>query len=214
MPLGNRLQRFKKVEYEKNKDYYQSLKYAQDPHTLFIACSDSRIDAERLMNAKPGEVFHLRNIANIVTPQDEMTDYPSMISTIEFGVKVLDVENIVVCGHSNCGGCAALMDLESNRENLPITAKWLEPSLPIKEEIVKRYGDLPLEEQLQLLEKANAIKQLDHLMTYPFISEKVEKGSLDIYALHYDIGSGQILEYKYDSHMPDFITLVDNLTVD
>lgn len=214
MPLGNRLDQFREVEYEKNKDHYQTLKYAQDPHTLFIACSDSRIDAERLMNAKPGEVFHLRNIANIVTPQDEMTDYPSMISTIEFGVKVLDVENIVVCGHSNCGGCAALMELEKHREDLPITAKWLEPSIPIKEEIIKRYGDRPLEEQLQLLEKANAIKQLDHLMTYPFISERVEKGTLDIYALHYNIGSGQILEYKYDSDMPDIITVIDQLEVD
>lgn len=214
MPLGNRLDQFREVEYEKNKDHYQTLKYAQDPHTLFIACSDSRIDAERLMHAKPGEVFHLRNIANIVTPQDEMTDYPSMISTIEFGVKVLDVENIVVCGHSNCGGCAALMELEKHREDLPITAKWLEPSIPIKEEIIKRYGDRPLEEQLQLLEKANAIKQLDHLMTYPFISERVEKGTLDIYALHYNIGSGQILEYKYDSDMPDIITVIDQLEVD
>ena len=214
MPLGNRLDQFREVEYEKNKDHYQTLKYAQDPHTLFIACSDSRIDAERLMHAKPGEVFHLRNIANIVTPQDEMTDYPSMISTIEFGVKVLDVENIVVCGHSNCGGCAALIELEKHREDLPITAKWLEPSIPIKEEIIKRYGDRPLEEQLQLLEKANAIKQLDHLMTYPFISERVEKGTLDIYALHYNIGTGQILEYKYDSNMPDIITVIDQLEVD
>lgn len=205
MDLKKRIEKFKELEYEFNKDFYERLKEGQKPHTLFISCSDSRIDAETLLQAPPGEVFQMRNVANIVPREEEPDTHPSVVSAIEYAVKVLEVSNVIVCGHSNCGGCVAIRTIDDYREKLPYTVEWISQSISISDYIDHRYPNKAEEDKIIMLEKLNAVQQLDNLMTYDFIKEKVESGDLNLQAYYYDIGTGAISVYDYDSVFSDIV---------
>ncbi len=211
MNLKERIERFKELEHAFNKDFYSKLEKGQKPHTLFIGCSDSRVDAETLFQAEAGEIFHMRNIANIVPREEEPGTHPSAVSAIEYAVKILEVENVVVCGHSNCGGCAALRHLEEYSEELPYTGEWLAQSASISEYIDFKYPDMKEEDKLVMLEKLNAVQQLDNLMTYDFVRERFEAGKLNLQAYYYDIGTGAISVYDYDSVFSDMIKEINEL---
>ncbi len=205
MDLKKRIERFKELQYEFNKDFYAKLKEEQKPHTLFIACSDSRVDAETLFQATAGEIFQIRNVANIVPREEEPDRHPSVVSAIEYGVEILQVKNVIVCGHSNCGGCAAIRKLDECRQQLPYTAEWISQSISISDYIDHKYPDMKEADKLIMLEKLNAVQQLDNLMTYDFMRKKVESGELNLQAYYYDIGTGTISVYDYDSVFSDII---------
>lgn len=205
MDLKKRIERFKELEYEFNKDFYIQLKETQKPHTLFIACSDSRVDAETIFQATAGEIFQIRNIANIVPREEEPDNHPSVVSAIEYAVKILKVENVIVCGHSNCGGCAAIRKLEEYKKKLPYTGEWISQSITISDYIDHKYPDMKEEDKIIMLEKLNAVQQLDNLMTYDFVRQRVEAGKLNLQAYYYDIGTGSISVYDYDSVFSDII---------
>ncbi|NMA94016.1 MAG: carbonic anhydrase [Clostridiales bacterium] len=205
MNLKERIEKFKELEYEFNKDFYSKLEKRQRPHTLFIGCSDSRVDAETLFQAEPGEIFQMRNIANIVPREEEPGTHPSAVSAIEYAVKVLKVKNIVVCGHSKCGGCAAIRKLKTYSKKLPYTGEWLAQSVTISDYIDSKYPDMKEKDKLVMLEKLNAVQQLDNLMTYDFVKDRFKSGKLNLQAYYYDIGSGAISVYDYDSVFSDMI---------
>ena len=205
MDLKKRIEQFRELEYAFNKDFYQALKEGQKPHTLFIGCSDSRVDAETLFQATAGEIFQIRNIANIVPREEEPDTHPSVVSAIEYAVKVLNVENVIVCGHSNCGGCAAIRNLDEYKEKLPYTGEWITQSVSISDYIDYKYPDMNEDDKIIMLEKLNAVQQLHNLMTYDFVREKFESGDLNLQAYYYDIGTGSISVYDYDSIFSDMI---------
>ena len=205
MDLKKESKQFRELEYAFNKDFYQALKEGQKPHTLFIGCSDSRVDAETLFQAIAGEIFQIRNIANIVPREEEPDTHPSVVSAIEYAVKELNVENVIVCGHSNCGGCAAIRNLDEYKEKLPYTGEWITQSVSISDYIDYKYPDMNEDDKIIMLEKLNAVQQLDNLMTYDFVREKFESGDLNLQAYYYDIGTGSISVYDYDSIFSDMI---------
>jgi carbonic anhydrase len=208
MNLKERLKQFKEKEYDLNKEKYAGLITSQNPHTLVITCSDSRIDVEKMMQADPGEIFHIRNVANIVPRSKEPKEHPDIISALEYAVKVLKVENIVVCGHSNCGGCGAMMQIHDYEETLPYTTEWIKQSVILAESIKERYSDLAEDKQLEMLEKVNVLQQLDNLMTYPFVIEKVVTGELNVLGFYFDFATGIISECKYDKDISEFLQLI------
>jgi carbonic anhydrase len=101
--------RFRERVYRGNRRFFEELEGGQRPHTLFITCSDSRVDPTLLTDSRPGELFIVRNIANIVPPYRRTEEYVSTTAAIEYALLALKVSFIVVCGHTNCGGCAALL---------------------------------------------------------------------------------------------------------
>ncbi len=211
MDLSTRLKQFKAAEYDVNKEKYERIVSTQNPHTLFITCSDSRIDVEKMMQADPGEIFHIRDIANIVPREREPEEHISIVAAIEYAVKVLTVDNIVVCGHSNCGGCAALMNIQNYEEKLPHTAEWLRQSLPLRDYVRGKYHEESEAEQLLLLEKLNVFQQLVNIMTYSFVREKVTAGELKLTGLYFDIATGVVSVYGYDPEMEDLLdTIVED----
>lgn len=205
MDLQKRIEQFRELEYAFNKDFYQELKEEHSPHTLFIGCSDSRVKAETLFQAEAGEIFQVRNIANIVPRKEEPDDHTSVVSAIEYAVITLKVKNIVVCGHSNCGGCAAIRKLEEYRKELPYTGEWISQSISISDYIDDNYPDMKEEDKIIMLEKLNTVQQLDNLMTYGFVRKRFESGKLNLHAYYYDIGTGSISVYDYDSVFSDMI---------
>lgn len=194
--LLNGVVEFRDKDFQAHRDLFKELGHQQKPHTLFIGCSDSRVDPTMITNTFPGEIFVIRNIANIVPKYRTSEEFLSTTSAIEYAIQVLNVENIVVCGHSNCGGCNALYLPDEKMVNIPHTKKWLELAKEAKEkvlEIIPDRNDIPAREWMT--EQTNVLEQIKHLFSYPFIKERFQGGKLKIFGWHYIIETGEILCY-------------------
>lgn len=188
---------FQENEFQRYRNHFTSLGRKQEPHTLFIGCSDSRIDPALITNTLPGELFIIRNIANIIPYYRETAEYVATTSAIEYALTVLNVENIVVCGHSNCGGCGALWD-DKILADTPHTKKWLELAMPVKHRIEDCYdlNNLDTREREWMTEQFNIIEQIKHLLSYPGVEEKYNNKTLQILGWYYIIETGEIFNYN------------------
>jgi len=195
--------RFRQEDFEGHKQLFHELGRTQKPHTLFIGCADSRVVPNLITQTTPGELFTVRNIANIVPPYRVSTEYAATTSAIEYAVQALHVESIVVCGHSNCGGCAALHQPAEALEHLPNVRKWLEILQPVKAEVDKiAPPDSPQgspEEREWLTEQVNIVHQLRNLLSYPYIRSKYKAGDLKIFGWYYLIETGEIFNYNAET---------------
>jgi carbonic anhydrase len=194
------LVKFKKEDFEKHRSLFMELKAEQNPHTLFITCSDSRVDPNMITGTLPGELFIIRNIANLVPPYRETAEYVATTSAIEYAVLALQVENIIVCGHSNCGGCAAVLKESDFLDHLPHTRKWLELALPVRERVFRTISEDDPQAREWMMEQANAVEQLKHLMTYPYIHQRVLAGQLALSCWHYIIETGEVFVYALETN--------------
>jgi carbonic anhydrase len=195
--LFDGVKHFSKTEFENNRELFRKISSSQEPHTLFIGCSDSRVVPDLITRSMPGDLFVIRNVANLVPHYRASSDYLATTSAIEYAVLVLEVENIVVCGHSNCGGCRALFMSDAELDVIPHTKRWLELAKRAKveaETIVSECGD-PADYQW-LVEQENIVEQMNHLLTYPFIEERFNNGKLNIYGWYYEIGTGTVYNYN------------------
>lgn len=187
---------FYEEDYNNNKSFYESLK-KNKPHTLFVTCVDSRIDPNRLTNSNPGSLLVVRNLGNLVPPYKENNQlkhgYLATTSSIEYAICKLQVRNIIVCGHSNCGACAAIYD-ENLLRDMPYVSKWIELLIPIKDQVLALKPD-SIAKRTWLTELLSVRTQLSNLVTYPFVEERFNRGDLNIYGWYYIIDSGEILNY-------------------
>ncbi|MFW5800681.1 MAG: carbonic anhydrase [Spirochaeta sp.] len=197
---------FRVKVFPRYRELFGQLGTSQKPHTLFIACSDSRLDPNLITGSNPGDLFVLRNIANIVPDYDRATSDVAASSAIEYAVKSLQVENIVVCGHSNCGGCRAMCSASS--EKLEFTSKWLDFAGSVHE--VDRLRNACSEQNglsdheittdsFLAVELENVLQQLHSLLTYPYIRERRDSGKLSLFGWHYDIETGTVQDYDWES---------------
>lgn len=192
--------KFRKEDFEAHKELFKELKNKQTPHTLFITCSDSRIDPNMMTGSVPGELFIVRNIANIVPPFRDTAEYVATTSAIEYAVLVLGVKNIIVCGHSNCGGCKALFSPDEVLRAIPHTKKWLELAGKVKETVLSEVGEGESDKLEWMTEQINVVEQLKHLLSYPFIREKYLQRKLAIDGWYYIIETGEVYIYNKLSH--------------
>ncbi len=196
--LFKRTIEFKKEDFEAHKELFEKIGRSQNPHTLFIGCSDSRVVPNLITKALPGELFVIRNIANIVPPYRESRDYFATASAIEYAVLVLEVENILVCGHSNCGGCNALYYPDEKLKNIPSVKKWLELAKEVKEQVKTLGFDKDFAIREWITEQLNVVYQLNNLLTYPFIKERVDEGKLNLIGWHYIIETGEVFNFNFE----------------
>ena len=191
--------KFMQEDFKEHKKLFKSLKDAQNPHTLFIGCADSRVIPNLITNTGPGELFVVRNIANIVPPYRVGEDYLATTSAIEYAINSLHIKNIVVCGHSNCGGCAALYSDEEELSQTPNVKKWLSILDDIKEEVSHlsiAKNDLAM--RSWLTEKLNLLNSLQNLLEYPGVQEALIDKRIEIHAWYYIIETGEIYEYNIE----------------
>ncbi|XP_042466062.1 carbonic anhydrase, chloroplastic-like isoform X2 [Zingiber officinale] len=182
---------FKKEVYEKKPDLFGPLKESQSPKYLVFACSDSRVCPSVVLNFQPGEAFTIRNIANTVPPYDPVK-YGGIGAAIEYPVVYLKVENIIVIGHSRCGGIKALLATKDDGStSTDFIEDWMKISLPAKKKVEEEHAALPLEEKLAIAEKEAVNSSLANLKTYPFVTEGIEKGNLKLFGAHYDFVDGK-----------------------
>ena len=194
--------KFRSVDFEAHRDLFDSLKTEQKPHTLFITCSDSRLDPNLITGALPGELFSIRNIANLVPPFRTTAEYVATTAAIEYAVLYMEVENIIVCGHSNCGGCAACLKPAAFLAEMPHTQKWLNLASTVRDRVLKEIPADEPEAREWMMEQANVVEQLKHLIGYPYIRERVISGQLKLGGWHYIIETGEV--FIYDENTDEF----------
>lgn len=188
--LKSGFEQFKKEVYEKKPEVFSQLAEGQSPKFLVFACSDSRVCPSVLFNFQPGEAFTIRNIANMVPPYDK-TRYSGIGAAVEYPVVYLKVENIIVIGHSRCGGIKALLSTKDDgTTGTDFIEDWVKICTPAKERVKQAHGDLSFEEQCSKCEKEAVNVSLENLKTYPYVKEGLEKKTLALYGGYYDFVSG------------------------
>ncbi len=193
--------KFRAEDFASHRELFRELGRKQTPHTLFIGCSDSRVVPNLITNTHPGELFIVRNVANIVPPYRQTEEFVATTSAVEYAVLALKVDSIVVCGHSNCGGCAAMNQSPEALAHLPHTRKWLEVSREVRGRVDRLMTGSSAEEREWLTEQVNILVQMKNLLTYPYVREKYERGELNIYGWHYIIETGEIFNFNDESQL-------------
>ena len=171
------IRRFQDTVFPTMAERFRELASGQQPATLFIACSDSRVDPSLITQAGPGELFVIRNWGND----------PAADATIEFAVAILGVEQVVVCGHSGCGAVQGAMAID-DLDHVPSVQAWVQHIEPAVRATDHLEGDARVAEAVA----ANVRHQIDQLLTHPSVSRAVAAGDLSLYGWVYDIGTGAI----------------------
>jgi carbonic anhydrase len=188
---------FQKYHFKKHeKEFLQLVEQGQNPKALFIGCSDSRVIPNLITNSKIGDLFVIRNVGNFVPPYSLANTYQGTASAIEYAVSVLNVSEIIVCGHTHCGACATLHAPESKISNMPHLKKWLKIGQEAKNLALST--NLKGDKLLRATEQFSIVSQIQNLLTYPEIKEKIETESLYIHGWYYYIESGKIEFYDPD----------------
>lgn len=193
--------RFRQKYFIEDNHTFDDLKSGQNPATLVIACSDSRVDPAIIMDCAPGDLFVIRNVANLVPPcESNSTGYHGTSAALEFGVTGLKVKNIIVLGHSMCGGITSLFHKKNSKSgNKSFVDKWMEIAANVHE-------DHSIDINQDISHKADQCSQLaivqslKNLMTFPWIKEAVEAEELMIHGWYFDIETGKINSFDKKSN--------------
>ncbi|QHO03154.1 carbonic anhydrase 2 isoform X1 [Arachis hypogaea] len=199
---------FKKEKFEKNPDLFGELAKGQSPKFMVFACSDSRVCPSHVLDFQPGEAFVVRNIANMVPPY-EKTKYAGTGAAIEYAVLHLKVENIVVIGHSCCGGIKGLMSIPDDGTTASdFIEQWVQICNPARSKVKGGAGDSSFSDQCANCEKATVNVSLGNLLTYPFVREAVVSKKLALKGAHYDFVKGSFELWDLDFKVTPPVSLI------
>jgi carbonic anhydrase len=186
--------RFRHKYFEGENPIYQKiLAHGQAPKTLIIGCSDSRVDPAILTSAGPGELFVVRNVANLVPPYEEKDGYHGVSSAIEFAVVNLKVENVVVLGHQQCGGIRALMTGLEN-PGVSFIARWVRIAEAAKISVLSKHKGANIDTLCGHCELESIRVSMRNLRTFPFVVDAIKNRDMNVIGAYFDIEEGHLLE--------------------
>ena len=200
--------RFRNDEFGNYRNLFRKLsREGQNPHTLFITCSDSRVLAELITQSKPGDLFVVKNVGNIVPPASATGDTNSTAAAIEFAVENLRVSDIVICGHSQCGAMAALLGKSSPGKSQPHLRGWLKLASPVLKTLKRNYPHLadPTNRETAAAGE-NVLFGLDNLHSYPCVQTRLADGTLRLHGWFFKIATAEL--FAYDPESRQFTPLV------
>jgi carbonic anhydrase len=169
-----------------------------NPKTLIIGCSDSRVDPAIITSASPGELFIVRNVANMVPPYEVGGGHHGVSAAIEFAVVNLKVENVIILGHRQCGGIRALM-LDHPTQADGFVEQWVSMAKDAKERVLKKHAGKDDETLCRHGELESIITSLDNIRTFPFVAAAIKDRGLSVMGIYFDLELGQLLEFDEDS---------------
>ena len=192
--LTDRYRRFKHRHFVPNADHYEELAtYGQNPDTMVISCSDSRVDPETIFSAMPGELFIVRNVANLVPPYETAGKYHGVSTAIEFAVMNLRIKNLIVLGHSGCGGIKAALDQSAAiQTEAQFISRWMSMIDDARLSVLASHQNSPQAVKQEALEKEGVKQAIKNLRTFPFVREQEERGRLSLHGAHFDIKTGTL----------------------
>lgn len=200
------LHHFQQHVFRPQREFFERLATGQAPETLFITCSDSRINPNLLTQTQPGELFIARNAGNIVPPHSH--DAGGVAATIEFAVTALGTTDLVICGHSQCGAVKGILDPSSLSE-MPAVASWLHYADATRRIVKSRYGHLSGAQLLEVAVAENVLVQIEHLRTQPAVADALARGAVRLHAWVYSIETGRV--FAYDPEQGQFAPIEGNL---
>jgi carbonic anhydrase len=174
----------------------------QHPQTMVVACSDSRVDPSIILNSAPGKLFVFRNVANLVPPCDNDPKHHGTSAALQYAVQTLQVKNIIVLGHSHCGGVRALLDPKksiTNQKDTDFITSWMAIADVAKQKALADCHDQPIEQQAKVCEEQSLMISLNNLRTFSWIDERVRAGVLQLHAWRFDLHTGMIQQLNVDS---------------
>jgi carbonic anhydrase len=192
--LSDRYRRFKYRIYVPNADHYEELAtYGQSPEIMLISCCDSRVDPETIFNAMPGELFIIRNVANLVPPYETGGRFHGVSAAIEFAVLNLRIRDLVILGHSGCGGVKVALDQSATiQTEAKFVSRWMSMLDDARHSVLAASQSKSPAEKLEALEKEGVKTSIKNLRTFPFVREREDKGKLNLHGAHFDIKTGTL----------------------
>lgn len=204
--------RFREREFGRYRDIFENLaEHGQKPHALFITCSDSRVIAELITHSSPGELFVVKNVGNIVPAPEDASEYNSTAAAIEFAVGALKVDDVVVCGHSQCGAMSALLEgmppeLEAGRA--PHLERWLSLASPVRKTVETNYVHVTSgQDRATVAGEENVLFGLENLRRYPIVAERLERGDLRLHGWYFKIATAEL--FAFDPTVNQFVPLIE-----
>ncbi len=195
-PLIEGFKRFRKKSYTGENAQFQNLvQYGQTPSTLIIGCCDSRVDPALILDCAPGDLFVVRNVANLVPPSENQGSFHGTSAALEFGVRNLKVEHIIVLGHAQCGGIRALLEGGVSSEDSFI-ADWMRIADDARDVVDNKYSNADSATRLRACEQQSILVSLENLKTFSWIREGVESKCLTLHGWYFDIERGELLGYN------------------
>ena len=203
------IHRFQRQYWSANKELYQRLaEHGQFPEALFITCCDSRVDPVTITHGQPGDLFIHRNIGNFVPPYAEgFMDATGVAAAVEYAVEHLEVRDIIVCGHSDCGALKALYKDRSKFAATPHIAEWLRHGDRTMAVVAANYPELSREERYEITSEENVLLQMENLRTYPAVVKAAREGRLHVHAWYFVIATGTV--HRYNPEKEQFEPIVE-----
>ncbi len=192
--LADRYRRFKLRHFIPHQDDYEQLaSHGQNPEVMIVSCCDSRVEPEAVFSAMPGELFVVRNVANLVPPYETDGKYHGVSAALEFAVLNLRVKHIVVIGHSGCGGVRACLEHDAAQQTeAEFIANWMSMLDGARDQLLANSAGRPLPELRSNLEREGVKVSLANLRTFPCVQTLEGKGRLDLHGAYFDISTGQL----------------------
>jgi carbonic anhydrase len=189
--------RFRQTRFAAARALYEQLACGQRPRVMMIACCDSRVDPATITDAGPGELFVVRNVANLVPPFTPDGRHHGTSAALEFGTSVLEVSDIVVLGHAQCGGVQALLEGTHMRAStVDFVGAWMELAADARARVVD--ADPPPADPQRALEYEVVRLSLENLSSYPWVRECVDRGRLRLHGWHFGIATGELVVLDFD----------------
>jgi len=186
--------RFRETDWEHERERWAELSEGQSPRVMILSCADSRVDPAQIFDARPGEMFVVRNIAALAPPYETTRGYHGVSSALEFAVTQLNVGEILVMGHGLCGGCSAALTGQFD-ETEPgeghFIADWVRMLSQARDEVRSRHSELDRAAFLDMEREAVKVS-LANLRTFPWIAEREKAGSLKLHGAHFSIAEGRL----------------------
>lgn len=204
-------QQFHEQYFQEQPEIYNNLfEQGQSPKFLIISCCDSRVNPSQILGAAPGDIFVIRNVANLVPANELDNKSPAVCAAMEFAVKHLAVKHIIVLGHSQCGGIKSLMEGEHADPNFEFIDPWMKMALSARQQVLDQYGEEDFSTQCSLCEKVSIEISLNNLKTFPWITKRCDAGELFVHGWHFDINTGALLAKQGKQFIPVGEMSIDN----
>ena len=192
------LDKFRQTYVSNHQELFEQLSHGQNPRVLFVTCSDSRVAPNLITDTDVGDLFVIRNAGNIIPPYGAANGGEG--GTIEYAISALGIEQVVVCGHSNCGAMKGLLKLNKLQKDMPLVYDWLKHAESTRRLVTENYPHYKGKDLMEMLVAENVLIQIENLKTYPVVRAKLHQGRLKIYAWIYNIETGNVLAYDARTH--------------
>ncbi len=197
---------FQEEYFRSDHELFNSLQKGQRPKVLLVGCSDSRVDPSLMVRSEPGDLFIIRNVANLVPPCEHDHSYHGVSAALEYAVCHLMVEHIIVLGHSNCGGIRSLMEGIPDDSHNEYISKWVNIAARARKKVLDTFSGSTPERQAKACEHASILVSLENLLTFSWVRERVDAGLLDLHGWYFEIETGNL--YSYHPASGEFELLV------